>query len=100
MAPALDVSKPAASAAKAENAKSLQVLTDLLKKLSVSQAQDEINATGLEIATFINGEIETGDVPTQYVSIFLSLCAPADKSSQSFRFVEDPNDQQEGCSCS
>jgi elongation factor 3 len=29
------------------------------------QAQDEINASALEIATFINGDIEEGDAPTK-----------------------------------
>ena len=54
-----------ASAVKSENAKSLKVLEELLSKLSVSKAQDEINAASLDLATFINGDIETGAVPTK-----------------------------------
>ncbi|PSN71286.1 ARM repeat-containing protein [Corynespora cassiicola Philippines] len=58
-----------ASAVKSENAKSLKVLEELLSKLSVSKAQDEINAASLDLATFINGDIETGDVPTKAVEL-------------------------------
>lgn len=62
---------PAATAAhtaknvKAENSKSVKVLEELLGKLTVSKAQDEINASALDIATFINGDIEEGDAPVK-----------------------------------
>ena len=36
-------------------------------KLNVSKAQDEINASAMAIATFINGDIEEADAPTKYV---------------------------------
>lgn len=49
----------------AENSKSLKVLEDLFAKLSVAKAQDEINASTIDIATFINGDIEEADVPTK-----------------------------------
>lgn len=50
---------------KSENAKSLKVIEELLSKLSVSKAQDEINAVSLDLATFINGDIEEADAPTK-----------------------------------
>lgn len=59
MAPAATNSK----AVKAENSKSVKVLEELLSKLTVSKAQDEINAASLDLATFINGDIEEGDAP-------------------------------------
>ncbi|KAF2639698.1 ARM repeat-containing protein [Massarina eburnea CBS 473.64] len=66
---------PAATAAhtaknvKAENSKSVKVLEELLGKLTISKAQDEINAASLDLATFINGDIEEGDAPTAAVSL-------------------------------
>ena len=50
---------------KSENSKSLKVLEELLGKLTISKAQDEINAASLDLATFINGDIEEADAPTQ-----------------------------------
>ena len=68
MAPSVDVQEaaaPSAAAVKSENSKSMKVLEDLMTKLSVSKAQDEINATANEIATFINGDIEEGNAPVE-----------------------------------
>jgi elongation factor 3 len=66
MAPsvAADASK-ASSAVKSENQKSLKVLEELVSKLSISKSQDEINSTALNLASFINGEIEEADAPTK-----------------------------------
>jgi len=50
---------------KSENQKSMKVLEELLSKLSVSKAQDEINATSLDLASFINGDIVEMDAPTK-----------------------------------
>lgn len=59
---------PAALEAQAsENNKSVKVLEELLSKLTVSKAQDEINSAAASIATFINGDIEEADAPTKYV---------------------------------
>lgn len=68
MAPGVDVQEaaaPSAATVKSENSKSMKVLEDLMAKLSVSKAQDEINATANEIATFINGDIEEGNAPVE-----------------------------------
>lgn len=51
-----------------ENSKSLKVLEELLGKLNISKAQDEINSSAASIATFINGDIEEADAPTKYVA--------------------------------
>ncbi|GAB7349100.1 hypothetical protein MBLNU459_g8050t1 [Dothideomycetes sp. NU459] len=54
-------------AIKSENKQSVKVLEELLAKLSVSKAQDEINATSQEIAIFINGDIEENDAPIKAI---------------------------------
>lgn len=56
-----------AAAVKSENSKSLKTLEEMMAKLNVSKAQDEINAAASSIATFINGDIEEADAPTKYV---------------------------------
>ncbi|KAF2456223.1 ABC transporter domain-containing protein [Lineolata rhizophorae] len=67
MAPGVDMAPPASSAgaSKSENAKSLKVLEELVSKLSISKAQDEINSVSHDLATFINGDIEEQDAPTK-----------------------------------
>lgn len=68
MAPAAaEVEQPTQGQIKSENAKSVKVLEGLLQKLTVSKSQDEINASSLNIASFINGDIEEQDAPTKYV---------------------------------
>jgi elongation factor 3 len=61
-----------ASAVKSENSKALKALEELMGKLTVSKAQDEINSAAAAIATFINGDIEEADAPTKYA---LSPCS-------------------------
>lgn len=50
---------------KSENKKSLKVIEELLSKLSISKAQDEINAASLDLAVFVNGDIEEEAAPTK-----------------------------------
>lgn len=50
---------------KSENQKSIQVLDELLAKLSISKSADETSAAAGSIATFINGDIEEHDAPTK-----------------------------------
>ena len=61
-----------ASAQASENSKAVKVLEELLSKLTVSKAQDEINSSAASIATFINGDIEEADAPTKYVKTYSS----------------------------
>jgi elongation factor 3 len=65
MAPAATDAPHNAKTIKSENSKSVKVLEELLGKLTISKAQDEINAAALDIATFINGDIEEADAPTK-----------------------------------
>lgn len=50
---------------KSENQKSVQVLDELLNKLSISKSAAETSAAAGSIATFINGDIEEHDAPTK-----------------------------------
>ena len=54
-----------AAATKSENAKSVQVLDELLGKLTISKTADETSAAANNIASFINGPIEEHDAPTK-----------------------------------
>lgn len=63
MAPA--AAAMSSSASKSENSKSLKVIEELLSKLNISKAQDEINSTALDLANFVNGDIEEADAPTK-----------------------------------
>jgi len=65
-----------AAAVKSENSKALKALEELMSKLTVSKAQDEINAAAQSIATFINGDIEEADAPTKYVLHFCPATPP------------------------
>ncbi|ORY10053.1 armadillo-type protein [Clohesyomyces aquaticus] len=69
MAPAATDAAHNASTVKSENSKSLKVLEEMFKKLTVSKSQDEINAASLDLATFINGDIEEADAPTTIVEL-------------------------------
>jgi elongation factor 3 len=68
MAPAATEAAPHdAKTIKSENSKALKALDELFSKLTVSKAADEITAVTHDIATYINGDIEEKDAPTQYV---------------------------------
>jgi elongation factor 3 len=64
MAPAA-TSSSSAGAQKAENSKSIKAVEELLSKLSISKAQDEISQVSLDLANLVNGDIEDADAPTQ-----------------------------------
>ena len=68
MAPAATDAPHNASTVKSENAKSLKVLEELLGKLNISESQDQVNAAALDLATFVNGDIEEADAPTKCAS--------------------------------
>jgi len=52
---------------KSENKQSIKVLDELLAQLSLQKEQDGINKYASEVATFINGDIETKETPTKAV---------------------------------
>lgn len=62
MAPAATAS---ASSQKSENSKSVKAVEELLSKLNISKAQDEILSVSQDLATLVNGDIEDADAPTQ-----------------------------------
>jgi len=57
--------KPETSKMANENKNSVKVLDELMAKLNISKAQEDINAATLNLATFINGPIEEHDAPTK-----------------------------------
>lgn len=66
--PSVDIMESVPSNAvntKSENQKSIQVLDELLNKLSISKSAAETSAAAGSIATFINGDIEEHDAPTK-----------------------------------
>jgi elongation factor 3 len=89
MAPAATNAAPHnASTVKSENAKSLKALEELLSKLTVSKAQDEINAAAQDLATFINGDIEEGDAPTHAVELLKKQLASKKDANARQRAVD------------
>jgi elongation factor 3 len=52
-----------------ENKGSVKVLEELLSKLSVSKAPEDVKSSSFEIATFINGNIQEADAPTKAVEL-------------------------------
>lgn len=63
--PALAEQATPPTSAKMENKNSVKVLDELMAKLTISKAQEDINAATHNIATFINGPIEEHDAPTK-----------------------------------
>jgi elongation factor 3 len=58
---------PSSNSKMAENKNSVKVLDELMAKLNISKAQEDINAATYNLAVFINGPIEEHDAPTKYV---------------------------------
>lgn len=63
--PAIDVMASTPAAAQKETTKSVGVLEELIKTLSVSKGQDEANAAAGNIATLLNGPIEERTIPAK-----------------------------------
>ncbi|RDL39871.1 ARM repeat-containing protein [Venustampulla echinocandica] len=65
-----DSSSPQPSASKManENKNSVKILDELMAKLTISKAQEDINAATHNLAIFINGPIEEHDAPTKTVN--------------------------------
>jgi elongation factor 3 len=58
-------SQPASAKMANENKNSVKILDELMAKLNISKAQEDVNAATLNLATFINGPIEEHDAPTK-----------------------------------
>ncbi|CZT48827.1 probable translation elongation factor eEF-3 [Rhynchosporium secalis] len=65
--PAVTDTSATASMASKENKESLKVLDELMAKLTISKAQEDINAATHNLAIFINSPIEENDAPTKTV---------------------------------
>ncbi|RFU28450.1 hypothetical protein B7463_g7888, partial [Scytalidium lignicola] len=65
--PAITEASSAGNNNKMETKNSIKVLDELMAKLTVSKAQDDINAAAHNLATFINGDIEDLETPTKTV---------------------------------
>jgi elongation factor 3 len=65
--PAVDTSASTATMSSKENKNSVKVLDELLAKLNISKAQEDVNAATHNLAIFINGDIESKDAPTKTV---------------------------------
>lgn len=63
--PAVEIMDSSPAATAKETSKSVGVLEELIKTLSVSKGQDEANATASNIATLLNGPIEERSVPVK-----------------------------------
>jgi elongation factor 3 len=60
-----DSTTPTASMSSKENQNSQKVLDELMAKLNISKAQEDVNAATHNLSVFINGDIETKTAPTQ-----------------------------------
>ncbi|TVY75695.1 Elongation factor [Lachnellula suecica] len=58
-----------------ENKNSVKILDELMAKLNISKAQEDINAATTNLATFINGPIEEHDAPTKSLFVFFYVSA-------------------------
>jgi len=65
--PSVDIMDSVPTTSVKETAKSVAVLEELIKSLSISKTQDETNAAAGNIATLLNGPIEERDLPTKAV---------------------------------
>lgn len=63
--PAVDVMDTVPATSAKETAKSVQVLEELIKSLSISKGQDEANTAAQNIATLLNGPMEERTVPAK-----------------------------------
>jgi elongation factor 3 len=69
MAPAVDMASATPAQIKSENKGSIKVIEELLQKLSVSKEQADINSTSIDLANFVNGDIEEADAPTKVFDV-------------------------------
>ena len=61
----MDSAPSNAANVKSENAKSVQVLDELMSKLTIAKTADETKDAAGNIAAFINGDIEEHEAPTK-----------------------------------
>lgn len=105
--PAVDVapSTPAMSAKDAS--KSIAVLEELLKSLSLTKTPDEAKAAATNIATLLNGPVEEQVLPAKYAHTFVSALGSENTKQktqltcifQGCRTIEEATRKQKRCRC-
>jgi elongation factor 3 len=63
--PAVDVMQSLPAATAKETTKSIGVLEELIKNLTVSKTQDEANAAASHVASLLHGPIEEQSLPSK-----------------------------------
>ena len=63
--PAVDVTQSVPASSAKETSKSIGVLEELIKALSVSKTQDEANSAATNVATLLHGPIEEQTLPSK-----------------------------------
>lgn len=66
--PAVDVAPSTPAMSGKEGTKSVAVLEELVKSLSLTKTADEAKAAATNIATLLNGPVEEQVLPAKYVS--------------------------------
>lgn len=70
--PAVDTMQSVPATSAKETSKSIGVLEELIKNLTVSKSQDEANTAALNVATLLHGPIEEQSLPAKSV-LFLRV---------------------------
>ena len=65
MSPAVDTMDSVPTVSAKETAKSVGVLEEMIKNLSISKSQDEANTQATNIATLLHGPIEDQSIPAK-----------------------------------
>lgn len=65
--PAVEVMQSVPASTAKETSKSIGVLEELIKTLSVSKTQDEANSAAQNVATLLQGPIEEQSLPSKSV---------------------------------
>jgi elongation factor 3 len=72
--PAVDVMESVPAATAKETSKSIGVLEELIKKLTISKNQDEANKAATNVASLLHGPIEEQSLPAKLVSLKPGCC--------------------------
>lgn len=63
--PAVEVMDSVPAATAKETSKSIGVMEELIKKLTISKTQDEANTAATNVATLLHGPIEEQSLPSK-----------------------------------
>jgi elongation factor 3 len=67
--PAVDIMESVPAATAKETSKSIGVLEELIKKLTLSKTKDEANKAATNVASLLHGPIEEQSLPSKLVSM-------------------------------